>query len=178
MPLLFAVLSGIRDHYGTSSKTFSEGQTLFKKLAVVKFDRDENIALGLSKRSVRNERWMLPVWRSSPHELKAGKKQPPHNNTDFRAWIMRPRRSSRFLRKCTDSGNSQDSLYTLCDKRIPVWNEQLQQLIAEAHNYFLTEGFMCRSIVTTPPNNLAIRSTSIYGGSEDKAATKAELLTQ
>ena len=36
---------------------------------------------------------------------------------------------------------------------------------------------MCRCVITTPPNNLAIRSTSIYGGSEDKAATKAELLT-
>lgn len=50
-------------------------------------------------------------------------------------------------------------------------------MIAAAHKYFLTESFMCRCVITTPPNNLAIRSTSIYGGSEDKAATKAKLLT-
>lgn len=65
---------------------FIRADTL-EKLAVVKFVRDENIALGLSKRSVRNECCWFEGQVHMSWKL-AKKKKPLHNNTDVRVSIM------------------------------------------------------------------------------------------
>lgn len=55
MPPLFAVYRVLEIIMAQAAKLLFIRAGTLKKLAVVKFVRDENIALGLSKRSVRNE---------------------------------------------------------------------------------------------------------------------------